>query len=101
MDNLPSYRVDSGQVRILFGLTMVDIIVIIGIWMTIYMLWSSRLTLVLGLLAARGVISLSRALKRLIPSYAPRHFVGWLGQATFYLPGPDPEPTPIFPQEDV
>ena len=101
MDNLPSYRVDSGQVRILFGLTIVDLVVIIGLWMTLYMLFSNRLVLVGGLFVARGVISLSRAVKRLVPSYAPRHFVGWLGQANFYEPGPDPEPTPIFPQEEL
>lgn len=80
---------------------MIDIGIIAVVWMTIYLLWPSWLTLLGGLAAGRGVVYLKRLFKRLLPGYALRHFAGWLGQANYYEPGPDPEPVPIFPQVDL
>ena len=100
MESLPSFRVDTGRVRIIFGLTMSDIAVVVVVWLTVYLLWPNWLTLLGGLVAGRSVVTGTRLLKRLIPAYALRQLVGWLGQANYYEPGPDPEPTPIFPQAE-
>lgn len=100
MESLPSFRVDSGSVRIIFGLTMFDLAAVAVIWLTIYLLWPGWLTLLGGLAVGRGFVTLARLVKRFVPGYALHQFVGWLGQANYFEPGLEPEPTPIFPQAE-
>ena len=97
-ESLPSFRVDSGSVRLVFGLTVVDIALVVGVWMTLYLFWPNPFTFLFGAFVGRALVWGVRGLRRLLPPRAWRHAIGWLGQANCYDPGYDPHPVPLFPQ---
>ena len=96
MERARVYR-DDGAMRILFGLSVVDLMTMIGLFIVLLKLLPLDGPLSLAV-AATGAWFGGQAVSKArghVPFEAIRQYILWLGQADRYTPGPDPDARPL------
>lgn len=96
MEEARVYR-DDGAMRILFGLSVVDLLLMAGMFIVLIKVLplSGFLNLAVAAAAAWfGGQAVAKA-RTQVPTEAMVQFVLWLGQPDRYEPGPDPDARPL------